>query len=640
MNFFEQQERAKRNTGKLVLLMCLAVIGLVAIASVAVAAILALLGERDPNAPATTAPAMAGDWLTRMTALLDWQLVGTISVLVVGVVIAGSLFKHLQLRSGGKAVAESLNAKPIDPGTTDLAEKKVLNVVEEMAIASGIPVPPVYVMEDESINAFAAGHTPQDAVIGVTRGCIRLLSRDELQGVVAHEFSHIFHGDMRLNTKLVATLNGILLIGLVGYILLRSAPFRRGSSRDNSAFIMLAIGVILTIVGFAGTFFGKLIKSAVSRQREFLADASAVQFTRNPAGIADALKKIGGYKPGSQIRDANAAEYSHMFFSQAVGGALSRFMATHPPLEQRIRRVQPDWDGNFSVPQPERAIEPAADDRRERGTRGVLLATAMGAIDSIGQPSDRHVAYARQTIEALDTELREAAHDIYSARALVYGLLLDPSDSIRSRQLAALERYAEPDAYQYVLKLEDKITALDRRSRLPLISLALPALKQLSSAQYIAFKRCLDELIVADQHISLMEWALYRIVVHNIEPLPSGPGSAALADMRDACQVLLSAIVYAGHKDDRDAHAAFSSAAAGLPFEALELLPRDAVRTSALETAVIKLCSLAPSEKRALMQALARAVEHDGIVSVAQAELLRAIGDSLDCPLPPLLGDT
>src|SRR5690606_24185711 len=253
MNFFEQQERAKRNTSKLVVLLCLAVVSLVAISSIAVAAILALLGQRDPNAPAT-----AGSWFAQMTALLDWHLVGVISVLVIGVVVAGSLFKHFQLRGGGKAVAESLDGRPIDPGTTDLEEQKVLNVVEEMAIASGIPVPPVYVMEDESINAFAAGHTPQDAVIGVTRGCISLLSRDELQGVVAHEFSHIFHGDMRLNTKLVATLNGILLIGLVGYILLRSAPFRRGNSKGNAALIMLAIGIVLIVVGYAGTFFGNL----------------------------------------------------------------------------------------------------------------------------------------------------------------------------------------------------------------------------------------------------------------------------------------------------------------------------------------------------------------------------------------------
>lgn len=658
MNFFEQQERAKRNTSKLVVLMCLAVISLIAISSVAVAAILALLGQQDPDAPIT-----AGSWFTQMTVLLDWHLVGAISILVIGVVVAGSLFKHFQLRSGGKAVAESLNGRPIDPGTTDLEEQKVLNIVEEMAIASGIPVPPVYVMEDESINAFAAGHTPQDAVIGVTRGCISLLSRDELQGVVAHEFSHIFHGDMRLNTKLVATLNGILLIGLVGYILLRSAPFRRGNSKDNAALIMLAIGIVLIVVGFAGTFFGNLIKSAVSRQREFLADVSSVQFTRNPAGIANALKKIGGYHAGSQIQAANASEYSHMFFSRAIGSSFSTLMATHPPLEQRIRRVQPDWDGSFTSPlQPEPAIEPRPDIDRSGATRDidVLRAAAAAAlaggqspaqatslpanasrdaIEATGQPSARHVAYAQQIIAALDPELREAAHDIYSARALIYGLLLDTSETVRSRQLTALEQNAEPDAYRYVNKLSAKLAALGPRSRLPLVALALPALKQLSSSQYITFKRCLGQLIMADKQISLMEWALYRIVAHNIEPPPRRPSRAALGSLRDECQVLLSALVHAGHMDNLEARTAFDDAASGLPFKGLELLSRDAVSTAALESAVNHLCSMTPSDKRPLMQALARAVEHDEFVTVTQAELLRAIADSLNCPLPPLLAD-
>lgn len=656
MNFFEQQERAKRNTSKLVVLMCLAVISLVAISSVAVAAILALLGQRDPNAPVT-----AGAWFTQMTTLLDWHLVGTISMLVIGVVAAGSLFKHFQLRSGGKAVAESLNGRPIDPGTSDLEEQKILNVVEEMAIASGISVPPVYVMEDESINAFAAGHTPQDAIIGVTRGCIRLLSRDELQGVVAHEFSHIFHGDMRLNTKLVATLNGILLIGLIGYILLRSAPFRRGNSKDNSALIMLGIGIVLIIVGFAGTFFGNLIKSAVSRQREFLADASSVQFTRNPAGIANALKKIGGNQAGSQVQAANVSEYSHMFFSRAIGSTFSTLMATHPPLEQRIRRVQPAWDGSFMSAQAENDTEPTRPDiDRSSATLGVLHAAVTGtltgaqppaqttqlpanasqeAIEAIGQPSARHVAYAQQTIAALDPELREAAHDIYAARALIYGLLLSTSDPVRSRQLAALERTAEPDAYRYMNKLAAKLTALDPRFRLPLVALALPALKQLSSAQYTTFKGCLGELIMADKQISLMEWALYRIVVHNIEPPPHHPNRVSLGNLRDECQVLLSALVHAGHMDEGQAHTAFAAAASGLPFQGLELLPRDAVSPAALEPAVIHLCNVAPSDKQPLIQALARAVEYDGVVTITEAELLRAIADSLNCPLPPLLAD-
>ncbi|NYT78047.1 M48 family metallopeptidase [Alcaligenaceae bacterium] len=655
MNFFEQQERAKRNTSKLVVLMCLAVISLVAISSVAVAAILALLGQRDPNAPF-----MPGSWLTQTIALLDWHLVGTISVLVIGVVVAGSLFKYLQLRGGGKAVAESLNGRPINPGTIDLEERKILNVVEEMAIASGIPVPPVYVLEDESINAFAAGHTPQDAVIGVTRGCIRLLTRDELQGVIAHEFSHIFHGDMKLNTNLVATLNGILLLGLVGYILLRSAPFRRSNSKDNSALIMLAIGVVLIVVGFAGTFFGNLIKSAVSRQREFLADASSVQFTRNPNGIANALKKIGGYQAGSRIHAANASEYSHMFFSRAIGGAFSTFMATHPPLEQRIRRVQPDWDGRFTSPQLEPADAAMPDIERSRAVRGVLGAVAAGtlaggqlpthttplqanasqdAIEAIGQPGAEHVAYAQQAIAALEPELRAATHDAYSARALIYGLLLDASEPVRSSQLAALEQHAEPDAYRYVLKLSAKLAAMDPRSRLPLVALALPALKQLSSTQYTTFKRCLGQLIMADKQVSLMEWALYRIVVHNIEPPPRSPNKAALGNLRDECQVLLSALVHAGHMDDSVAQAAFDAAASSLPFNGLTLLSRDDVSTAALETAVIHLCNVAPSEKRILIQALARAVEHDGFVTVTQAELLRAIADSLNCPLPPLLAD-
>ncbi|HUH40367.1 MAG TPA: M48 family metallopeptidase, partial [Castellaniella sp.] len=513
-----------------------------------------------------------------------------------------------------------------------------------MAIASGIPVPPVYVMEDDGINAFAAGHTPQDAVIGVTRGCIRLLSREELQGVVAHEFSHIFHGDMRLNTRLVATLNGILLIGLVGYILMRSAPFRRGGSRDNSAIIMLAIGVILVVVGFAGTFFGNLIKSAVSRQREFLADASSVQFTRNPSGIANALKKIGGYRAGSQVQAANASEYSHMFFSRAIGGAFSTFMATHPPLAQRIRRIQPDWDGSFMSAQPVPALEQRPDVDHGQAVRGMLggviaAQASREAIEAIGQPSARHVAYARQTIAAIDPELREAAHDAYSARALIHGLLLDTEPSVRSTQLAALERQAEPEVYRHTVDLAAKLSALDPRARLPLVGLALPALKLLSGTQYGIFKSSLGQVIMADQQVSLMEWALYRIVVHNTEPPPRNQKTTALARLRHEIQALVSALVHAGQAGAGPASVVFDTAISSLPFKGMGLLPRDAVSIADLDTAVDRLCQLAPTDKQSLMQVLARAVEHDGVVTIGQAELLRAVADSLNCPLPPLLAD-
>ena len=655
MNFFEEQERAKRNTGRLVVLMCLAVASLIAISSVATAAILALLSPRDPNSPLT-----AESWSAQLAILLDWELVGTISILVIGVVVAGSVFKHFQLRSGGKAVAESLNGRLLDPASSDPGERRILNIVEEMAIASGIPVPPVYVLEDEGINAFAAGHAPQDAVIGVTRGCLNLLTRDELQGVVAHEFSHIFHGDMRLNTRLVATLNGILLIGLVGYILLRSAPWRRGGNRDNSGMIMLAIGLLLVVVGFAGTFFGNLIKAAVSRQREFLSDASAVQFTRNPSGIANALKKIGGYHAGSQIQAANASEYSHMFFSRAVGTAFSGLMATHPPLEERIRRLEPGWDGKFTVPEvPQSIADTPSDITEPRSGPGALHAAtaatfgvglpsthtalparaSQDAIEAIGQPGVKHVAYARETLAMLDPELREAAHDGYSARALIYGLLLDASEPVRARQLAALERSAEPDVYRHVIKLLDKLQVLDPRLRLPLVGLSLPALKQLTDTQYRTFKACMDGLIRADDQISLMEWALYRIVVHNIEPPVEAPGNRAIGSLRGECQVLMSAVVHAGHMDADASRSAFDAAVAQLPLEGLTLLSRDSSSPTALEPAVGKLSQLDSPAKRSLIKALARAVEYDGFVTVPQAELLRAIADSLDCPLPPLLAD-
>src|SRR5690606_31472105 len=425
MNFYEQQDRARRYSARLVILLALAVIGLIATATVAVALIIAYFGTPQDQAYGYAAP-----------QLFDWRYTAGIAVAVISVVVLGALFKHLQLRSGGKAVAESLNGRLVLSSTTDADERKVLNVVEEMAIAAGTPVPPVYILEDAAINAFAAGRTPNDAGIGLTRGCIRQLNRDELQGVIAHVFSHIIHGDMRLNTQLIATLHGIRLIGLLGYFLLRSAPFRR-SNRDNGALIMLAIGLVLVLIGFAGTFFGNLIKAAVSRQREFLADASAVQYTRNPGGIAGALKKIGRSQHGSQLAAANAVEYSHMFFSTGAKSFLSSVMATHPPLQERIRRIEPQWDGNFDTPSP--PAPPAAAETTSRqetlgfpGQIAVLGAAvdavahsttadappvrreaAQRAIDSIGQPGTEHIAYARQALAEIHPQLWQAAHDPY-----------------------------------------------------------------------------------------------------------------------------------------------------------------------------------------------------------------------------------
>lgn len=653
MNFFEQQERARRNSTRLVLLLCLAVVGLILTTVAASAAILTFLHAREIDPVSGVAPSL--QWPSA-------ELIVTIAVVVISVVVAGGLFKRLQLSGGGKAVAESLNGRLLHPATTDADERKILNVVEEMAIAAGTPVPPVYLLDDPAINAFAAGRTPQDAVIGITRGCIRQLSRDELQGVVAHEFSHIIHGDMRLNTQLIATLHGILLIGLIGYFLLRAAPFRRSSNRDNSVLIMLALGVTLVIIGFAGTFFGNLIKAAVSRQREFLADASAVQYTRNPGGIAGALKKIGASQHGSRLQAANAVEYSHMFFGQGVKTTLNSLLATHPPLDQRIRRIEPSWDGDYAKPTPAPTASPTAQPQDTPGFPGqfTVLATAAhvlaadavpgggsdarldsqaahAAIAAIGQPDMRHIAYARATLAALDPALKDAAHDTYAARALVYGMLLAPTPSERQRQIEQLRRHALPEVFDALHQLGDKPAQVPAHARLALIDLAMPALKQMSPAQADTFRLCLDKLVEDDSQVSLMEWALRRIVLHNLAASAPVQQADDLAAHHGDGALLLAALAYAGTTSATEADTAFRAAATELGLQVSSIPAREAVTAARLEHAVNQLDRLKPAAKHRLLHALAVAVEHDGTVSVAEAELLRAIADSLHCPLPPLL---
>jgi Zn-dependent protease with chaperone function len=334
MNFFEHQDRARSHTARLVLLLCAGVLSLIAVTSGIL--ILILRSQKEIVINAST-----------------WQLGLGVSVGVLVLVFLGSLYKTLQLRAGGKVIAERLGGRLVSPEPQNLDEARALNVVEEMAIASGASVPALYVLDDASINAFAAGLTPQDAVIGITRGALTLLTREELQGLIAHEFSHIYNGDMRLNTRLTAVTYGLLLIGLTGAMILRGMALRDASSniekKGNNAQALMMVGGALWVLGYAGTFFGSLIKAAVSREREFLADASAVQFTRNPQSIAGVLKKIGGHTAGSQLKAAHAAEFSHLYFCDGLKLATSKMTATHPPLEVRIQRIDPQWDGQFAT---------------------------------------------------------------------------------------------------------------------------------------------------------------------------------------------------------------------------------------------------------------------------------------------------
>ncbi len=638
-DFFERQDIARRNTIRLVMLFVLAVLTIMVSIDLLLAATMGYLG-RDPETGAI-------DW----TLAADSQLIGLSVVGTLIVVGGGSLFKIAQLRGGGRVVAEELGGRRLNPDTSVLFEQQLLNVVEEMAIASGTPTPPVYLLDnEEGINAFAAGFTPDDAVIGVTRGTAERLTRDELQGVIAHEFSHIFNGDMRLNVRLIGLLHGILIIGILGYFILRMAAlsgYGRRRSRQNNPLPFLALGAGLMAIGFFGTFFGNLIKAALSRQREFLADASAVQFTRHSKGIAGALKKIGGVSTGSSIQNPNAPAASHMFFGRATSG-FSALFSTHPPLAERIRRIEPSWDGTFPAVAPPtgRAIASPPAAAGVAGFAGAenrdLRQRVESAIDHVGQPSEAHIQYAARLVDSLPSSIVRAAREPYGARAVIYALLLDHQAEPRHIQLTHLSAAADQGIYQETLRLAPLIEMLDVRTRLPLLDITLPALRALTSAQYQLFKQNVTELVQADNTIDLFEWSLQRILLHNLEThhgkvKPTRVRYRSLAPLQPQCELLLSILAHAGHRDAGAAQRAFEQARQSLELPRAHLRRADECGLGALDAALATLEEAAPQVKRRILQAAVACITADGTVTVAEAELLRAVSASLGCPMPPLL---
>jgi Zn-dependent protease with chaperone function len=639
-DFFERQDHARRSTVRLIVLFGLAVLAIIASIEVLLAATMGYL-SRNPETGAV-------DW----AAVTDPQLI----VLAVGgtliVVGGGSLFKMAQLRAGGRVVAEQLGGRLLTPDATDPVERRVLNVVEEMAIASGTPTPPVYLMDSEDgINAFAAGFAPADAVIGVTRGTATRLTRDELQGVMAHEFSHILNGDMRLNIRLIGLLHGILIIGMLGYFMLRMSFFtgRSRRSRDSGGLPILAIGAGLAVIGFAGTFFGNMIKAAVSRQREFLADASAVQFTRQPGGLAGALKKIGGFAGGSSIQNPNAPEASHMFFGRATAG-LSAMFSTHPPLDERIRRIDPSWNGEFAdAPDVSGAGATAAAAAGAMGFAGGESRTPAPAappdvIASIGQPGPAHLQYAAQLIHSLPPDLAAAAHEPYGARAVVYALLLDRQADARTGQVAHLDEHADPGVYRETQRIWPLVETLPARLRLPLIEMALPALRTLTAAQHERFVANVVALAEADHTVDLFEWSLHRILLRDLDEQASPNRRTRIRHhsidaVRTQCELLISTLAYVGNRNVDGAASAFEQGRAVLGLTGARIKRPDECGLDVLDPALDDLDEAAPAVKRQVLEASAACISADRHISVAEAELLRAVAASMSCPMPPILVD-
>lgn len=658
MDFFEAQARARRRTSRLIALFIVAVLGTIAAGYLGA---IAILGQISPRAGYY----QTGDWNvavygggTKPPPRTRWWDPGLLALVTIGtttVVGLAALYKWREFASGGGAVAESVGGRLVDPATTDGAERRLLNVVEEMAIAAGLPVPGVYLLPEETgINAFAAGLTPNDAVVAVTRGTVQKLTRDELQGVVAHEFSHILNGDMRMNLRIAAIVFGILVLGLAGRGILWSLRGVRSRGKSSGGIIALAVvtGLMLIVIGYVGYFFGRMIQAAVSRQREFLADASAVQFTRNPGGLLGALKKIGGYALGSSLQSSRSTAIGHFFFAQAFRTGLTGLWSTHPPLEERIRAIDPSFDGEMFDP-PE-VVDVARESFVDAGVGGVRRPVAafasaaarirLPATGLFGSPSltPAQLENAQALLAATPTELRLQARTAPGASALVYGLLLDVNPLLRAKQLALIARL-QPKVQDELNRLAPAVAELRPEYKLPLLQLALPAIKTLPPEEKSAFLGVLDELVHADGQVSIFEFALQRLVAHALElnatPVTTGARIQSFAAVGPEIATVLSALAHLSGGSPDGARAAFEQGLREVPLlaQAHEILPADQCHLAAVERALDRLAITTDPIRARVLAAAARVAGADSGMRVEEYELLRALAAGLDCPLPPLV---
>ena len=631
MDFFGHQEQARKATGRLVFLFALAVAGIMLCTYFAAMGLLVATDAHDGSA-------------------FDVQVFAVVAVGTLGIVGLATLFKTAQLRSGGGKVASLLGGTqvPLDP--SDPKERMLRNLVEEMAIASGIPVPEIYVLDGEQgINAFAAGWSPADAAVAVTRGCLEQFDRDELQGVIAHEFSHVFHGDMRLNIRLMGVLFGIVCIATIGRIVVRAMP-RGGSGKGKGGVAgILLFGVALIVIGYLGVFFARLIQAAVSRQREFLADASAVQYTRNPRGIGMALAKIGGL--GSRLESAHAEEASHMLFADGIKRFLGGGFATHPPIEERVERVLPGFRRELAssggsmvaaaaaTPLPPGMAGLAGGPARSQAstTAGV---SSLDLVHSIGKPQSRHVDQARALLHGLPLDLAAAAHEPARAHALVLALLLDRNPGRRQAQFTLLS--AADEALVHETRVQFQVIAqVENHLRLPLLELAMPALRALPGPARQHLRQQARALAMADGVLSPFEFALLRAIERHVlleDERPRRPTGrpTALVQHGEETSVVLSVIARAGAPDDETAAAlAFARGHQQLQVPTdLQLLPAARCSIVALEEAVLALATVSPLGKRNLVTACAEAAAADGVIAPDEADLLRALAELWDCPVP------
>lgn len=637
MNFFERQEQSRRLSRWLIVLFTAAVLAVAAAVNAVVCFVLSL-GEANRTGYTPT----MSEW---MSAHPGTVLLTTLAV--VGIIALASLYKTVVLGGGGGVVARSLGGVRVSPDTTDPQQRRLLNVVEEMAIASGVPMPEVYLLEQETgINAFAAGHNPANAAIGVTRGTLTSLNRAELQGVIAHEFSHILNGDMRLNIRLMGLLFGLLVIALIGRTVLRLSSGGRDSKK---ALPIVLVALAVMVVGYIGLFFGRLIQAAVSRSRESLADASAVQFTRDPTGLRGALVKIGAMSGGSKIGNPEVEEVAHMLFAPGM----SRFFATHPALEDRLKAIDPRFDSKefdraraelARIAEQEKAGAAATKQTSAERLESLISVPGTAASASVaglvGNPGTIHMQVARDIRKSLPDAIVAASRHPQSARTLMLALALDSNPEARERQRQFISQQIGYQTADGVAGLLSAVDALEPELRMPALLGAIPALRQLTRDERMQLMSTLNGMLQREGRVSLQSYVLRKLAqVHlndDLNPV-ARTRQLPLSAVQKDIQVLFSVLAQHGHTDAAASRRAYE---AGVH----HLLPRQrpsfvnlAHWAQPLDLALSRLDQLAPIMKEQLVEALVKTVTHDQKLTLGEAELLRAVCATVHCPLPPLV---
>jgi Zn-dependent protease with chaperone function len=646
MNFFERQDAARRSTKGLVAIFVIAVACIVVAINIAMAVAWLWLGAGERGVP------------RHVPAGLFFMT----SIVTVGVIFSVSLVKVVMLRAGGgAAVAGMMSARRIEPATRDPLERRLLNVVEEMAIAAGARVPAVYVMDEEKgINAFAAGYDVSSSIIAVTRGTLETLTRDELQGVIGHEFSHIVNGDMSINIRMIGVLAGIVFLGAIGGFVMRNTE---GRSKEAGA--LFFVGLAVYVIGYIGLFFARIIKASISRQREYLADASGVQFTRNPDGLAGALDQIRAST--SLVVNRHAEDVSHLFFGQGVKMALENVFATHPPIDERIKRISPRFQSQMYRGERAKQVTASATEApaESMGFAGGMVQPLAGpearAVDSgqrwgksadqaaalVGSVDNRKMDVARRLLAAIPESIRQKVRDPDGAAATVVALLLAQNDAVMKMQLEAVSNAGASRVASAAAQIEPLIRELGPAYYLPVVDLALPALKLAGDEAQRLLLTAVQAVIHADRRVSLFEFIIFTLLRWQFAPPkpPTPPKYKSLQEVQPEVHFLLSLMAYAGGRRGPEAQAQtdadFSAGAkeAGMP-AGLAMLPRNALGLDKAGEVLAKLRDLAPIPKAVLVKALFATVTADGTIRVIEAALMRTVGAVLDCPLPPLLEET